>query len=231
VFREWMHSPQLVIAFFPEWFARPQPDWPANTHCVGFPLWDAAGHAPIPNDAEKFLKEGEPPVIFTPGSAAATRHKFFEESVIAAKELGIRAMLVTNFAEQLPDNLPPDVRPFGYLPFSEVLPRASLLVHHGGIGTSAQTIKAGIPHIVVPNGHDQFDNAWRIEQLKLGVEIPATEYGSRRVADAITGLLSDEGLKDRCRACADKIDSEASFNRACELIERIGLGRESAAAN
>ena len=231
VFREWMHSPQLVIGFFPEWFAPPQPDWPRNTHCVGFPLWDAAGHAPVPDDAEKFLNEGEPPVIFTPGSAAATRHAFFEESVVAARDLGIRAMMVTNFAEQLPADLPANVRAFGYLPFSEVLPRAALLVHHGGIGTTAQTFKAGIPHIVVPNGHDQFDNAWRVERLRLGVEIRATKYKARRVAEAINGLLSDNDLKRRCRDYASRIDSERSITAACELIEGIGYSQESAAGN
>ena len=88
-------------------------------------------------------------------------------------------MLVTNFPEQVPADLPPHVKTFGYLPFSDLLPHAAMLVYHGGIGTLAQTIKAGIPHLVVPNGHDQFDNAWRIEQLGLGRSIPADRVSSR----------------------------------------------------
>ncbi len=82
------------------------------------------------------------------------------------------------------------MKTFGYLPFSEVLPRAAMLVYHGGIGTLAQTIKAGIPHLVVPNGHDQFDNGWRIERLGLGRSIPQTRIvrarSSRRFAASST---------------------------------------------
>jgi hypothetical protein len=72
VMHRWMHSPQLVIAFFPEWFAPLQPDWPANTHAVGFPLWDLGGEAAPLQAAEEFLNAGAAPVIFTPGSAGST---------------------------------------------------------------------------------------------------------------------------------------------------------------
>jgi UDP:flavonoid glycosyltransferase YjiC (YdhE family) len=164
---------------------------------------------------------GERPVIFTPGSAAATLQRYFQESVQAARKLGIRAMLVTNFPEQLPPDLPPGVKAFGYLPFSRVLPHAALLVHHGGIGTLAQAIKAGIPHLVVPNGHDQFDNGFRIEKLGLGRSLPQSRYRGRPVREALRGLLSDEVLSGRCRDYATRVDSAASITRACELIEGL----------
>ena len=78
----WLHSPQCVIGFFPDWFAPPQPDWPPNVHLVGFPLWDGASdapsaRAPLPDAAQEFLDAGEPPVIVTPGSAAATMQRLF----------------------------------------------------------------------------------------------------------------------------------------------------------
>ena len=216
----WLHSPQLVIGLFPDWFATPQPDWPPETHLVGFPLWDS-GDRTMPSDAREFLETGEPPIVFTPGSAAATLHRYFHESVVAARELGARAMLVTNFPEQVPADLPSYVKTFGYLPFSELLPHAAVLVYHGGIGTLAQTIKAGIPHLVVPNGHDQFDNAWRIEQLGLGRGIPQTQYRANRVAAAIRAILADGGGRERRRDYASRIDSDAALTRACELIEGL----------
>jgi rhamnosyltransferase subunit B len=222
VLRSWVHSPQCVIGFFPEWFARRQPDWPPHTHLVGFPLWDdAGGDARVPSEAEEFLNFDEPAVIFTPGSAASTMRRFFRESVEVAHELGVRAMLITNFPEQLPRDLPSGVSAFGYLPFSEVLPRAALLVYHGGIGTLAQAIKAGIPHLVVPHGHDQFDNAWRVEQLGLGRSIPHTCYRGGRVVKAIRALLADGARKQHCRDYAARIDSPRTLTRACELIEGL----------
>jgi rhamnosyltransferase subunit B len=216
----WLHSPQLVIGFFPDWFARPQIDWPPETHLVGFPLWDS-GSTTLPSDAGEFLDAGDPPLVFTPGSAGATMHRYFQESVEAARELGVRSMLVTNFPEQVPTNLPSHVKTFGYLPFSDLLPRAAMLVYHGGIGTLAQTIKAGIPHLVVPSGHDQFDNAWRIERLGLGRSIPQTRYRANRVVAAVRTILGNADGPERCRDYASRIDSDAALTRACDLIEGL----------
>lgn len=221
VLHRWIHSPQCVIGFFPDWFAPPQTDWPPRTHLLGFPLWDAGGTAPIPPEVVEFLDAGEPPIIFTPGSAAATMQRFFVASIEAAQRLGRRAMLVTNFPGQLPRELPHGIKAFGYLPFSEVLPRAALMVYHGGIGTLAQTVRAGVPHLAVPSAHDQFDNGWRLEQLGLGRSIPRTGFRADRAASAIGSILADTGLKHRARQFAARIDSTATLNRACELIEGL----------
>ena len=217
----WPHSPQMVIGFFPDWFAAPQSDWPPHTHLVGFPLWDSGPADRMPDEAEAFLQAGAPPVVFTPGSAGATLHRYFQESVHAARTLGVRAMLVTNFPEQVPAGLPDHIRVFGYVPFSRLLPRAALLVYHGGIGTLAQTLKAGIPHLVVPNGHDQFDNGWRIGQLGLGRSLPQTRYRAAAVVGALRELLSDEAFRKRCATYAARVDGEAAVTRACALIEQL----------
>ena len=225
VMHRWMHSPQLVIAFFPEWFAPIQPDWPANTHAVGFPLWDPAGETGALREAEAFLNAGAAPVIFTPGSAGATMHRFFRESIDAARQLKLRAMLVTNYPEQIPSRLPQGMEVFGYLPFGQVLPRAALLVYHGGVGTLAQGIKAGVPHLVVPNGYDQFDSGWRIEQLGLGRSIPQSRYRARRVAAAISGILADGPSVANRRELASRVDGDLAIARACDLIEALSLQR------
>jgi UDP:flavonoid glycosyltransferase YjiC (YdhE family) len=123
----------------------------------------------------------------------------------------------------VPRNLPPNVQVFGYQPFSALLPRAALLVYHGGIGTLAQTIRAGIPHLVVPNGHDQFDNAWRIGRLGLGQSVPQSRYRAGEVSRMIREILDDAAVGERCAQAASRIDSDGSLRTACELIE--GLGR------
>ena len=224
VMHRWMHSPQLVIAFFPEWFAAPQPDWPANTHTVGFPLWDADGEAAPLAEAEEFLNAGPAPIVFTPGSAGATMQRFFKQSVRAARQLGMRAMLVTNYPEQVPTNLPANIKVFGYLPFSQVLPRAALLVYHGGVGTLAQGIKARVPHLVVPHGYDQFDSGWRVEQLGLGKSVAQNRYRAERVARAIEDILGDNTSALRRADYASRIDSADAVTRACRLIEGLAPG-------
>jgi rhamnosyltransferase subunit B len=229
IMHRWLHSPQLVIGFFPPWFAAPQPDWPQNMHLVGFPLWDADDAAPL-EEAMEFLDTGSAPIIFTPGSAGATMHTFFRESVKAAQRAGMRAMLVTNHAGQTPANLPPGIKTFGYLPFSKVLSRSALLVYHGGIGTLAQGIKARVPHLVVPHAYDQFDNAWRLRRLGLGESIPIGAYGARRAARAILGLTGDAARARLRRDYAQRIDSNAALEHAADLIEQLytaSLGRLS----
>ncbi len=221
VMHRWMHSPQLVIAFFPDWFAAPQPDWPANTHTVGFPLWDGDGESASAQEAEAFLSSGAPPVIFTPGSAGSTMQSFFRESVRAVGRVGLRAMLVTNFPQQVPASLPRDVRVFGYLPFSALLPRAALLVYHGGIGTLAQGIRAAVPHLVVPHGYDQFDSGWRIEQLRLGRSIPQSRYRAESAAGAIRSILQDASASQRRVRFAERMDPAAALSRACDLLEGL----------
>ncbi len=221
VLAHWIHSPACVIGFFPDWFAPPQADWPPHTHLVGFPLWDGGGAAAVPGAVQEFLRAGPPPIVVTPGSAAAHSQRFFAESIAALRRLSARGMLVTNFPQQLPQHLPPGVQSFGYLPFSDTLPHAAALVHHGGIGTLAQGIKAGIPHLAVPNAHDQFDNGWRLGQLGLGRSIPQRRYRAADAAKALAALLDDASLRDRCRAYAARMDGEAALRRACELIEAL----------
>jgi rhamnosyltransferase subunit B len=224
VMHRWIHSPDLVIAFFPEWFAAPQPDWPTHTHTVGFPLWDADGEAAPLAAAEEFLSSGAAPIVFTPGSAGSTMQRFFRESVKAARQLGLRAMLVTNYPEQVPPMLPASIKVFRYLPFSQVLPRAALLVYHGGVGTLAQGIKARVPHLVVPHGYDQFDSGWRIEQMGLGRSIPQGRYRAARVARAIESILADDTSAQRRDDYASRIDSDGAVTRACKLIEGLAPG-------
>lgn len=221
VFDRWLHSPQCVLGLFPDWFASPQPDWPPHTHLVGFAFWDADDPDEHWACVRTFVQAGEPPVIVTPGSAAATRRSYFAESVQALRVLGRRALLVTNFPEQLPAGLPPNVATCGYVPFSALLPHAALLIHHGGVGTLAQALRAGVPQLVVPAAFDQFDNAARVRQLGVGRELADTRWRADRALPLLRALLSDESLHRRCRQYAERLESSAALERACELLEGL----------
>jgi len=221
IFSSYVNSPQLVLGLFPEWFAPRQPDWPANTHLVGFVLHDAWGAPEAHAEAEAFLGNGPPPVLVTPGSAATDRTKFFRTTVAACGSAGVRAMLVTNHPAQLPRRLPETIRAFPYLPFSSVLPRCAAIIYHGGIGTLAQAVKAGIPHLVVPNAHDQPDNGQRIERLGLGRALSTRRYTPVRATRAISELCGSRDIAARCSQFVRRIDSARSLENACALIEGL----------
>ncbi len=218
---DYIHSPQLVVGLFPEWFGPLQPDWPANTHLAGFVLHQErhARHAPKP--VEQFLSEGPPAVLFTPGSAGASKHSFFEESVGACRELGLRALLVTNYPEQLPRELPPGIMSCSFIPFGEVFPHCGAIVHPGGIGTIAQAVRARVPQLIVPYSNDQPDNAHRIVRLGLGARVYPERYQARRVARLLRELISSGEVRNRCQQFAAAIDSEFAVRHACELIEGL----------
>lgn len=221
IMKDYVHSPEAVIGLFPEWFAPFQPDWPGNTHLPGFLLYDDGERQQLTDDVNEFLEAGSPPVVFTPGSSASTLTDFFRESVAACRSGCFRAMLVTNFPEQLPGDLPAGVRAFPYLPFGQVLPRCSALVYPGGIATMAQAIKVGIPQLVVPHVNDQPDNALRIERLGLGSRIDPKRYKASRIARELNHLLTSEQIRTRCSAYAQKMDPAAALNRTCDLIVNL----------
>ena len=221
IFGAYLHSPQLVLGLFPDWFAAPQADWPPNTHLTGFLMHDDGGLPEAHSEADRFLEEGPPPLLVTPGSAATDRGDFFRTTVEACHAGGLRAMLVTNHPDQLPKSLPSGIKAFSYLPFSRVLPRCAAIVYHGGIGTLAQAVRAGVPHLVVANAHDQPDNGRRIELLGLGFGLTARRYRGAAAARTIAKLVASPEIRERCREFAPRIDAAAASERACALIEGL----------
>lgn len=219
VVRNWWHSPRRVIGLFPPWFGPPQPDWPPQARLTGFPLFDEKGQRELPAGLEDFLAAGDPPIIFTPGSAMAHGQEFFAESVRACKLLGRRAILLSQFPRTIPPDLPATVRHFEYVPFSQVFPRAAALVSHGGIGTTAQALRAGLAHLVQHMAHDQLDNAERLIELGVGAGIAAAKYRAPAVARKLAALLADPAVKQRGAELAARFDPQTWMRQTCELIE------------
>lgn len=118
VFGGWMHSPQLNLGLFPEWFAQPQRDWSPATRLTGFVLYDKQnGEENLPKELESFLSAGDPPIVFTAGTAMKHADRFFRDCVEACQLLGRRGILLTAHPEQLPADLPQGIRHFAYVPF------------------------------------------------------------------------------------------------------------------
>ena len=222
LFDKWIHSPQLVVGFFPEWFAPPQPDWPANVHLTGFPLYDESDAREVPADLEDFLKAGPPPIIFTAGSAMVQGEDFFRVSAEVCRQQGWRGILLNQFPEQLPANLPEGVRHFDYVPFSQVLPRAAAFVHHGGIGTTAQALAAGVRQLAVPLAHDQPDNAVRVRRLGVGDLLRPNNYRVKTVINHLHRLLDSPAVGENCRCRAADLANNSCLERTCGLIEQLG---------
>jgi len=227
VFSRWQHSPLSVICAFPDWFCPPQADWPANTVTTGFPLWHAAQPQSLSPPLEAFLIAGDAPIGFTPGSAMAFGKPFFARALAACKKLKRRAVFITPFAEQLPwgkGEMPAFVHHEPYAPFDALISRLAAFVHHGGIGTTAQTMHAGVPQLITPFAHDQFDNAARVERLGCGAQI-AADARSGKWARALKHLLKDAEVRAACqRVQALMADEAGVLARIVARIEALQPG-------
>ena len=216
------HAPALVLALFSPLLGAPQRDWPANTQQPGFVFYDRdAEQASLSPELERFLAEGPAPLVFTLGSAAVLDPgDFWQQSAKAARRLGQRAVLLTgkHAGTQAESD---DLGLFyaGYAPYSLLFPRAAAVVHQGGVGTTAQALRAGKPMLVMPYSHDQPDNARRIEKLGVGRTLLRERYTAERAAAAIAPLLRKPHFAERARKAGAAMSREDGLRVACNALE------------
>ncbi len=222
ILQDWWHSPDGSICLFPDWFAAPQPDWPSNVLMAGFPLYDQSDQYGITADLEDFLHAGPKPVLFTPGSAMLHAHSFFATGLKACKKLKLRALFVTPHRDQLPATLPETVKHCDFVPFSQVLPQCSLMIHHGGVGTLSQALAAGIPQLVMPMAHDQPDNARRLLHLGVARTLHPGRFQARNVAREMKRLIRSVEIHAACRKISAMIQAATPARRITELLEGFG---------
>lgn len=217
------HSELLVLAMFSRVLGDPQPDWPASTRITGFAFYDGdAGNTNLASELEAFLSSGPPPLVFTLGSAAVmAAGDFYEVSAAAATLLGRRAVLLTGSD---PQNRPKgalskDICVAPYAPYSKIFPRAAAIIHQGGVGTTAQALKAGRPMLVMPYSHDQPDNARRVRHLGVAKRIRRQDYKPEAAAKKIEDLLGDAAYTQRAAEVARVVAEEDGVRTACDALE------------
>lgn len=222
IFRD-KFAPDLVLALFSHMLAEPQPDWPKQTVQPGFIFFDKHGQD-SPEIAE-FLASGEPPIVFTLGSAAVHNPgNFYEASLTAAQQLGRRALLVG--AKEQQGTVAPGILAVPYARFSQIFSCASAVVHQGGSGTTGQAMRAGCPQLIVPYGWDQPDNGARVERTGAGLVLKRTEYRAETAAAALKSLLEDRRFAVRTAEIMPQIRAEHALGEACDAVE-FALSKKS----
>lgn len=224
ILRRWSPSPQRVIGLFPEWFG-PVPDGGVSFRHAGFALFDDARGRETPTPIASFIAAGPPPVVFSFGSAMRHAKPFFQAAVEACRILRVRGVLLGRAGEQIPDGLPGEIRHADYAPFSDVFPRAACAVHHGGLGTSAQAMKAAVPQLVMPMAYDQADNAARMERLGLARVCFPKRFNGRTVANHLARLLNDDRFKTSAFEISQRFPAIDGSHVAADSLEDLSQGR------
>jgi rhamnosyltransferase subunit B len=220
IFNEWINSPRLVIGLFPDWFAARQPDWPTQFLHASFPLWDDPEGVPLDAELASFLDTGTPPVVVFPGSANRHGAPLFRAAMIALERLGRRGLFLTGFPEQIPTDLPATILHRAYAPFSVVLSRSAALIHHGGIGTLAQGLAAGIPQLIMPMAFDQPDNALRASRLGVARWLAPKHFTPERVEHSLRELVHDSAVARAAAEHRARLRDANGIRQASDLLER-----------
>ncbi len=219
------HSPYLVLALFSRVLGVEQKDWPAHTRITGFCFYDAdAGNAELPAHLKKFLAAGEPPVVFTLGSAAVlAAGPFYELSAKAAKRMGARAVLLIGAdpRNRPQEKLSDSICVAEYAPYSALFPRVRMVAHQGGVGTTAQCLRAGKPMLIMPFSHDQPDNARRMKRRKVARVIQRASYTPSRVARTLGAMLDEPVYAERAQSLAQEVAREDGVRSACDALEEL----------
>lgn len=212
----------LALCCYSPLFGPPQKDAPPRTEIVGFPVFDSqSGDVDTPDpELEAFLAAGPPPLVFTLGSFAVyAPGDFYREAAAAARKLGVRAVLLTGEKTTLRSGDGLFVR--AYAPHSTLFPRAAAIIHHGGIGTTGQALRAGKPQLVVPHMGDQADNAHRIRKMGVGRKLAARRFTAGRAAPIIASLLNDDRYRAEAQRIGAAIAQENGAEAAAIAIEKL----------
>jgi UDP:flavonoid glycosyltransferase YjiC (YdhE family) len=221
IFRD-KFSRNLHLAMFSRALARPRSDWPVSTLQTGFCFFDESSPGEESQEIRDFLDAGEPPIVFTLGSAAVMdAGSFFDESVKAAKSIGKRAILLYGRDNEPPHGLTDDIVGFDYAPFSQVFGRAACVVHQAGVGTTGQVLRAGVPQLIMPFSHDQPDNAARVRRAGVAEIIRRGDYNAETASNALKNILGEPGYSENARRLKQIVDSENGTAIACDAIEEV----------
>ncbi len=221
-----------TLGLYSPLFGAPQVDFPSQCNLTGFCFFDHRHGAPqsLSPEIRSFLQAGPPPLVFTLGTALIwDPGDFYDISVAVAHRLGRRAViLVGPHGARLRAGkpTPKDVLVVDYAPHSELFPYAAAIIHHGGMGTTGQALRAGKPQMVVPHFADQPDNAERVRRLGVGRNVAAANYTPTRARRELELMLTSPDYAARAGELARAMRSEDGAGAAADIIE-ANLTRQS----
>ena len=212
----------------------PKPsDWEDWHHVTGYWFLDTPVGWQPPKDLLDFLDSGEPPVYIGFGSMKRDPERMTETALAALSQTGQRGILLTGWGGLSNSDLPDNVFKIDSIPHDWLFPKCAAAVHHGGAGTTAAGLKAGIPTVTIPFFADQPAWGYCVHKLGTGTQpIPQKKVNAEKLAKAIQIATKDENLKNKAKIIGEKIRSDNGVGNAIEafyqhlpkkLKQKVGL--------
>ncbi len=216
-----LKSTPMLSAYSPHIIPHPA-DWPDSACITGYFFLDTqAGWQPSA-ELQTFLEAGDPPVYIGFGSMAGRSPEQLAGFVLEAlAKSGQRGLLLTGWGGLRPESAPDNVFVLDSAPHRWLFPRMAAVVHHGGAGTTAEGLRAGVPTVIVPFAFDQPFWGARVKALGLGPDpIPQKKLTADRLAAAISIAVTDNGMKQRASLCGQAIRTEDGLGSAVQIIKQ-----------
>jgi sterol 3beta-glucosyltransferase len=201
----------------------PPIDWASSTHVTGYWYLDPPDDWTPPQELIDFIDAGSPPIYIGFGSMSSRNPQKAANIIVKALELSKqRGVILSGWGGLQKADLPKSVFMIDSVPFSWLFPRVGAVVHHGGAGTTAFGLRAGIPSIVVPFFADQPFWGHLVAKLGVGPEpIPRKKLNAERLAKAIEKTLTDQTMRQRAIDLGSKIQAEDGVARAVSVVQEI----------
>jgi UDP:flavonoid glycosyltransferase YjiC (YdhE family) len=213
----------LTLLTCPSWFADPTPSSLKGVHCTGFLF---GSPKPLSEHVRSFLASRPAPIVFTPGTGIESVANFFANSRRICAELGRPGVFLS---PHLSPAAHEGVLSLAYVDLAALLPHAGLLVHHGGIGTTAEALRAGVPQLILPDRFDQPDNALRTARLGAGVVVLGQRDREAAPLIAAARAIADPGIRDAALTASRRLASEDGVAGALSaIVQRIAPASWSA---
>lgn len=211
-------SENATLVMAPTWFALPQSDWPENAHCIGFPF---AAEAEVDTEIEAFIAQHGKPIVFTPGTGVQDTRAFFDNAQRACRDLNLPGIFLSAAMGPCPAEAGTPILRKPFADLNWLMPRACLLVHHGGIGTTAQALRAGVPQLILPGRFDQPDNAIRVASMGLGAALMKDSGTPDLWPSIMRQLLESSWMGERLAKASAWINRENAAQKAVTVIEHV----------
>ncbi len=216
--RDWWNSPDLSIGLFPDWWAGPHHDWPEQAVTTGFPFWDRSESIALPDELHEFLTSAGPVLVFSPGASSGHSPAHLAAYQRVCQQLGRRGLVLT---PNPTETRCVDVRFEKFVPFGKLLPHAAAVVHHAGIGTSAQCLAAGVPQVVVPTLYNQPDTAVRLRRLGVASCIKPWKFSATELQTSLAGVLQSSETAASCRKWTTRLADGDALSEICSQLESL----------
>jgi UDP:flavonoid glycosyltransferase YjiC (YdhE family) len=188
--------------------------WPAHVHVTGPMLFE------LPCADVEVPDRDEPLVLVAPSTSQDPDGRLVRIALEALADEPVRVVATWNREGRAPDVVAPDnAVVVDWLSYSQVMPRASLVICHGGHGTVARALAEGVPVLVCPAIGDMAETGARVAWAGAGLMLPGRMLGPETLRLASRSIL--RGRRFAARAAVIAADDREGALLGAELVERF----------